>query len=90
VTAHGGRQRFVTDMVAWLTRTLAPAGAVITPHTPLFADGLINSIRILELIAWVELAIGCPIPDVRIRMDNFRTVERIADVFVGEEDDVAA
>ena len=53
--------------------------------TPLFADGLIDSIRILEIIAWVEQAIGRQIPDAQIRMDNFFSVERIAEVFLGED-----
>ncbi|MGH7730314.1 MAG: hypothetical protein ACRENJ_03600 [Candidatus Eiseniibacteriota bacterium] len=78
------RARFVADMTAWLNRRFAPAGTFLTPETPLFADGLINSIRILDMIAWVERAIGRPIPDVQIRMDNFRTVQRIGDVFLPE------
>ncbi|MGH7547788.1 MAG: acyl carrier protein [Gemmatimonadales bacterium] len=90
MSPEAARDRFVGEMVAWLNRRFGPAGAVITAHTPLFADGLINSIRILELIAWVEVAIGRRIPDVQIRMDNFRTVGRIAEVFLGEADHVAA
>lgn len=90
MSAPAARERFVADTVAWLNRKFAPPGVRITPATPLFADGLINSIRILEIIAWVEVAIGRRIPDVQIRMDNFRTVHRIADVFLGEADHVAA
>ena len=52
--------------------------------TPLFADGLINSIRILEIIAWTEQRIGRQITDTSIRMDNFRTVENIARAFIPE------
>ena len=78
------RAAFVADMVAWIARRLVPAGAAITSDTPLFAGGLINSIRILELIAWTERAIGRVIPDTQIRMDNFRSVRRIADVFVAD------
>ena len=79
-------------MVAWLNRKFAPpgGGTAITAGTPLFADGLINSIRILEIIAWVEVALGRRIPDVQIRMDNFRTVGRIAEVFLREADHVGA
>jgi acyl carrier protein len=84
------RTRFVADMLDWLNRKFAPDGVMIREDTPLFADGLINSIRILELIAWTERAIGGEIPDLMIRMDNFHTVERIADVFLGEEQHVAA
>lgn len=77
-------------MVAWLNERLARPTVVIRADTPLFESGLIDSIRILELIAWTEEAIGKTIPDARIRMDNFRTVARIAEVFVEEGNDAAA
>jgi hypothetical protein len=72
---------FVTRTVDWINRTLVPAGVTVDADTPLFASGLINSIRILRLIAWTEHATGQRIADASIRMDNFRTVRRIADVF---------
>ena len=84
------RDRFAEHMVQWLNRRFARPGVVITETTPLFAGGLIDSIRILELIAWTEHAIGHSIPDASIRMDNFATVGRIADVFVQEEAHVGA
>ena len=78
------RLRFVSEMLEWLNRRLAPPGVVIEAETPLFRTGIINSIRILELIAWTERATGRAIPDREIRMDNFQSVGRIADVFVEE------
>lgn len=78
------RPRFVSEMLDWLNRRLAPPGVVIAAETPLFRTGIINSIRILELIAWTERATGRTIPDREIRMDNFQSVGRIADVFVEE------
>jgi acyl carrier protein len=79
------RERFAHDMLAWIQARLAPPGVRIEATTPLFARRIIDSIRILELIAWTERATGRNIPDVQIRLDNFRTVERIAEVFVPEE-----
>ena len=76
------RLGFTTDMLEWLNRKVAPPGVTIDADTPLFRSGMINSIRILELIAWTERATGRTIPDREIRMDNFQTVGRIADVFV--------
>ena len=73
---------FSAELLSWLNRRFAPAR--IEPHTPLFAGGLIDSIRILELIAWVERATGGEIPDAQIRMDNFGTVARITQLFAGE------
>ena len=79
------RERFVREMTGWINARLAPPGVRVGAGTLLFAERVINSIKILELIAWTERAIGRPIPDAQIRLDNFRSVERIAEVFVGAE-----
>ena len=79
-----GRAEFESRMVEWINRTLVTPGVVVDAETPLFAQGVINSIGILKLIAWTEHATGQRIPDKSIRMDNFRTVQRIASVFCAE------
>lgn len=84
------RERFVGEMVAWINARLAPPGVSVDAATPLFASRVINSIKILDLIAWTERAIGRPVPDVEIRLENFYSVERIAAVFVVEANDAAA
>jgi acyl carrier protein len=89
-SAPGGRvsarTRFEAAMVAWLNARFASKGVVITRDTPLFAKGVIDSLGILELIAWTELNTGQIVPDEDIRMDNFGTVARIARMFVREEE----
>ena len=80
-------ESFIAAMLAWLDARFAPPGVAIGADTPLFADRLIDSIRIPELIAGIERATGREIPDAQIRMDNFRTVRRIAQVFAAEERD---
>lgn len=75
-------ERFIAETLDWLARRILPDDVVIDGDTPLFEDGLIDSIRILKLIAWTESWTERVIPDREIRMDNFRTVRRIADVFV--------
>jgi acyl carrier protein len=82
------QQAFASELLAWLNARFARDGITIGAATPLFKDGLINSIRILEIIAWVERALGRVIPDRDIRMDNFATVERIAAGFAREAPDV--
>ena len=52
--------------------------------TPLFENGLIDSLRILMLIAWTEKMIARQIPDEQVRMDHFRDVRTIARAFVEE------
>jgi acyl carrier protein len=75
------RDVFVTRTLEWLHRTRVPAGFTVDADTPLFASGLIDSLGILSLIAWTEHLTERRIADLQIRMDNFRTVRRIAEVF---------
>ena len=75
------RTAFLDGLLAWLNRRFARDGVVIGPDTQLFAGRLIDSLRILELIAFTEHRLGLRIPDNAVRMDNFATPARIAAVF---------
>ena len=83
MTMRTNHATFIARTVDWINRTLVPEGVTIDADTALFANGLIDSIRILRLLAWTEHALDIRIPDARIRMDYFRTVRSIADTFVG-------
>lgn len=75
------RVEFLPALLAWLDGRFVREGASILAETPLFAGRLIDSLRILELIAFTEHALDIRIPDGAIRMDNFATPARIAHVF---------
>jgi acyl carrier protein len=75
------KHALMEELVAWINRKLVPAGAVVDADTQLFRAGFIDSIRILELIAWTERATNRVIPDRMIRMDHFQTARTIADTF---------
>ena len=88
-------EMFLAETITWINRSMVPSGVTIDADTLLFANGLINSIRVLRLIAWTEHALGIRIPDARIRMDYFRSVRQIACTFappstVKGDSDVAA
>jgi acyl carrier protein len=76
---------FMDELLAWIRTRLVPRGGPIDADTPLFEEARIDSIRILELIAWTERALGRTIPDRWIRMDHFATVRRIAETFAGAD-----
>ncbi len=84
------QQEFARRMIAWLNAEVAPKGIVVDADTQLFATRLLDSLKVLELIAFTEQAIGRAIPDPDIRMDNFQTVARIAAVFLPLDVNVAA
>jgi len=57
----------------------------ITVDTRLFEDRVIDSLKVLELIAFVQSALERKIPDAQIVLANFRTIATIARVFTGGE-----
>jgi len=75
------RAALLRELIVWLNERFAPDGPPIHADTPLFAGGLLDSMRILELIAWTERATGREIPDGAIRTDNFACAARIAELF---------
>ena len=49
--------------------------------TPLFDTGIVDSLAILDLLAFVETATGAPVPIRMVDMQFFGTVDRIARTF---------
>jgi acyl carrier protein len=83
--------RALTELVAHgLTsrrRRLAPLD--VDGQTPLFESGLVDSLAILELIAFVEEATGRAIPARQVQMKHFGTIDRICAAFWREEDELS-
>lgn len=61
---------------------LADSVRKASANTPLFDEGWIDSLKILHLIAFLEVKSGRKIPDELIVMDRFRTPELIAKNFL--------
>jgi acyl carrier protein len=69
-------------LLRYVNGHLLPEGAdPVDATTPLFAAGRINSLRLLNLLAFVERALDIEIPEEEIVMDRFHSVRRIAEVF---------
>jgi acyl carrier protein len=49
----------------------------IDPDTYLFDEGIVDSLGILRLIAFLELQTGRPIADSEVVMEHFRTIRTI-------------
>jgi acyl carrier protein len=69
--------RFVNDHL--LPEGIEPVNAT----TPLFDGGRINSLRLLNLLAFVERTLDMEIPEEEIVMDRFHSVRRISEAFGG-------
>ena len=59
------------------TDLLKDRDVTIDADTYLFENGLVDSLGILTLIAFLELRIGRSIPDQEVVMENFRSVRAI-------------
>ena len=55
----------------------------VDPDTYLFEAGMIDSLAILRLIAFLEKAIGREIADREVVMEHFKTIRTIARTFEG-------
>jgi acyl carrier protein len=83
------RDEFERRAVEFVRTRLLPPGDDTPVHaeTPLFECGVLNSLRILDLIAFVEKTLDARLPDKAIRLKNFRSVRAIADAFVADPGD---
>jgi seryl-tRNA synthetase/acyl carrier protein len=83
LTAHELEQRLLSFTREKLADPrIAPS---ITIDTRLFEDQVVDSLKILELIAFLQSTLGRRIPDSQIVLANFRSIATIARVFTGVE-----
>jgi acyl carrier protein len=81
------RQQFALELVRFINEILPQVHSRLTTNlnidgsTPLFETGLIDSLAIIHLIAFVEKTTGQPIPARMVVMKHFRTVDAICDAF---------
>ena len=54
--------------------------ASIATGQDIFSLGYINSLFAMELVMFIEKTFGLTIPNDELRIDNFRTVEAMADL----------
>jgi acyl carrier protein len=91
---YESRDRFERALVDFIAgpllarRTKRTEPIAIDRTTPLFETGLIDSLAIVDLLAFVETAIGRPIPMRKVDMRYFATVDRICHSFwTGSKED---
>jgi len=68
-------------LVAYVNGELLESRRCADLDSPLFDDGWIDSLKILQLIAYLEVLCARKIPDEEIVMENFATVKAITDHF---------
>jgi acyl carrier protein len=85
VDASGTREEFVRALVEFIQGPLFARHGVspanIDAFTPLFESGAIDSLGIIDLLAFVEQATGTPVPLRKVDMRFFGTIDRIAHTF---------
>jgi acyl carrier protein len=86
LTASLSVSEFETALVSFInTELLLGTNLTIDPDTALFEDGMIDSLKILNLLGFIESTIGRAIPDEEIVMKHFRSARVIAERFAGTD-----
>ena len=79
---HMKQEQFEQDLLQFINeQILGGSNKKINNETLLFEDRLIDSLKILDLIAFVEKKLKMKIPDNKIVMENFASIERISKTF---------
>ena len=68
------------------SRLLAGSNLSVGANSPLFANGTIDSLKILQLLGFIESELGRTISDDEVVMENFRSVRVIAERFAAAVD----
>lgn len=68
----------VDSLLAYLQNDLFAAEG-LTPESTLFSSGLLDSVAMVSLIAFVEEATGADVRPSDVTLDNFDTVSRIVE-----------
>jgi acyl carrier protein len=77
-----GPQELEARLLRFVNEHLLPEGVEpVDATTPLFAGGRINSLRLLNLLAFVERTLDLEIPEEEIVMDRFHSIRRISEAF---------
>ena len=80
-------RRLVTSRDEFESRLRSFVGSVakdslkIRKNTPLFATGLIDSLKVLDLVLIIEEAIGRTLSDDEITAESFRSIDSICSGF---------
>lgn len=86
----GTREAFVSALIEFIKGPLfarhGERPVDLDASTPLFETGLIDSLGIIDLLAFVETLTGSPVPLRKVDMRFFGTVDRISRAFWTETD----
>ncbi len=68
-----------TELAAFIEKNLVPGDRKMTinDQTALIDDGLIDSMGLMQVVAFLEERTGVKVPDEEVGPDNFETLEAI-------------
>lgn len=75
------QKKFEDDLLRFINDQILLKSKKINKDSKLFEDRLIDSLKILNLIAFVEKKLKFKIPDRDIVMENFASVNQISTIF---------
>ena len=57
----------------------------VTKTSGLFEEGILDSMKILDLIAFIESTLGIKVPDDKVVLQNFKSIHAITETFWKEK-----
>lgn len=68
---------FASQLVAHIEAAAFLAPGELSPDAPLFSSGIIDSLNLIEIVAFVEGLCGFKVPAEDLRLEHWDSVDRI-------------
>jgi len=66
-----------SELVKFITEQLLNNSMTIDAERELLVSGILDSLAVMSLVAYIEKSIGKPIPPLDVTLDNFSSVNNI-------------
>jgi acyl carrier protein len=77
------KREFIRQLLSFINGMLVPRGRKpVTAQTRLFEDGLIDSMKIIDLMAFIEKKLDIRLDETDLSMEQFKSVRAISKAFI--------
>ena len=66
-----------SELIKFITEQLLNSSMTIDAERELLVSGILDSLAVMSLVAYIEKSIGKPIPPLDVTLDNFSSVNNI-------------
>ena len=75
--------RFADELISFIEADVSLGGEPVRPSTDLVMTGLVDSLGVVKIVAWIERRLGIAIDATDVVVENFGSVEAMVEYVRG-------